>query len=415
MDADTPLRAKPGPAPRPALQAEQVTGLKYFGLIRKVLASLHTHEDCFNRRLHYDELASLVMLYFLNPVLTSLRSIRQASTLKKVQRTLGVKRTSLGSLSESSRVFDPALLAEVAAELSSQVAPLDAAKRPKGIPEGLAVIGMDGTLLEALPRMAWALWLDEEHRAAKLHLELDLLRGTPTGASLTHAQADERLVLKERLQAGRLYVTDAGYRDYALFEKIRTAGSSFVTRLQDNSVWEEIAARELTDDDRAAGVVFDRVVRLGSPSKRGDLTAPVRVVKVHVVSEPSRGLARRASRVSSKKTFRHRPREYDILLVTDLMEPPAESVALLYRYRWTIELFFRWFKCVLRFQHLIFESRRGMAIMVYCALIVSLLIALWSGRKPTKRTLEMVQLYFQGWAELDELEAHIAALKRDET
>jgi len=50
--------------------------------------------------------------------------------------------------------------------------------------------------------------------------------------------------------------------------------------------------------------------------------------------------------------------------------------------------------------------------IVYCALIVSLLITLWTGRKPTKRTLEMIQLYFQGWAELDELEAHIEGLKK---
>ena len=90
------------------------------------------------------------------------------------------------------------------------------------------------------------------------------------------------------------------------------------------------------------------------------------------------------------------------------MDLPAETIALLYRYRWTIELFFRWFKCVLRFQHLIFESREGVEIIVYCALIASLLITLWTGRKPTKRTLEMVQLYSQGWAELDELEDHIA-------
>jgi len=413
MRAEETPRSKPGPAPRPPLDPEQVRGLKYFGRIRKLLASLHAHEDCLNRRLHYDDLAALVILYFLNPVLTSLRSIRQASTLRNVQRKLGVRRTSLGSLSESSRVFDPALLAAVAEELAAKVAPADAARRPKGVPKDLAIVGVDATLLAALPRMAWALWLDPEHRAAKLHLELDLLRGMPLAASLTHAQTDERAVLAERLQPGRLYVADAGYRDYALFEAIRAQGSSFVTRLQDNTVWEEIESRPLTGEDRAAGVVFDRVVRLGSPTKRGAPTAPVRLVKVHVISPPSHGLARRSSRVSSKKTFRHRPSEYDLLLASDLLDAPAESVALLYRYRWTIELFFRWFKCALGFQHLIFESRPGVEIMVYGALITSLLISLWTGRKPTRRTLEMVQMYFQGWAGLDELEAHIASLKRD--
>ena len=115
--------------------------------------------------------------------------------------------------------------------------------------------------------------------------------------------------------------------------------------------------------------------------------------------------------MSLRRRAPSRPNEYDLLLVTDLLTVPAESIALLYRHRWTVELFFRWFKCVLGFQRLIFESREGMEIMVYCALIASLLISLWTGRKPTRRTLEMVQLYFQGWAQLDELQAHIAGPK----
>ena len=409
---ETP-RARRGRPPRPPLLAEQVQGLKYFTLLRQLLAALHSHKDCFNRLLHYDELASLILLYFLNPVLTSLRSIRQASTLRKVQRKLGVKRTSLGSLSESARVFDPGLLAEIVTELASQVGAVDVPARPKGLDEAVEVIARDGSLLAALPRMTWALWLDDERRAAKLHLEFNVLKGAARMGRVTEANGSECAALRSDLRPGQLYLLDAGYNHYALFEDIRKAGSSWVARLRDNAVYETIEERPLTDDDRAAGVVFDRVVGLGSPTKRDSLTAPVRIVKVHVKSPAFNGLARRRSRVSSKKTFRHVPTEYDLLLVTDQLDLPAETIALLYRWRWTIELFFRWFKCVLGFQHLIFESRRGVEIMVYCALIASLLISLWTGRKPTRRTLEMVQLYFQGWAELDELEAHIASLKRD--
>jgi len=261
--------------------------------------------------------------------------------------------------------------------------------------------------------MAWALWLDEEHRAAKLHLEFNVLKGAPRMGRVTEANGSECAALRADLRGGQLYLLDAGHNEYVLFEEIRKAGSSWVARLRDNAVYETREERPLTDEDRAAGVVFDRVVWLGGKLTRNSLTAPVRIVKVHAKSPAVNGLARRRSRVSSKKTFRHVPEEYDLLLMTDLLDLPAETISLLYRWRWTIELFFRWFKCVLGFQHLIFESRRGVEIMVYCALIASLLISLWTGRKPTKRTLEMVQLYFQGWAELDELEAHIASLKRD--
>ena len=116
---------------------------------------------------------------------------------------------------------------------------------------------------------------------------MDLLRGIPVGASLTSAHGDERRVLEGRLQAGHLYVGDSGYRDFALFEKIRTTGSSFVMRLQDNAVFETIEERALTEEDRAAGVVFDRVAWLGSAPRRDRLAAPVRLVKVHVFA-PSR-------------------------------------------------------------------------------------------------------------------------------
>ena len=98
----------------------------------------------------------------------------------------------------------------------------------------------------------------------------------------------------------------------------------------------------------------------------------------------------------------------ELWLVTDRSGLAAELVALAYRYRWTVELFFRWFKCVLGCRHLLLQDANGVAIQVYVALIASLLITLWTGRKPTKRTWEMLQFYFQGWASLEELEGHLA-------
>ena len=72
-----------------------------------------------------------------------------------------------------------------------------------------------------------------------------------------------------------------------------------------------------------------------------------------------------------------------------------------------MELFFRWFICILGCRHLLSQSPNGVAIQVYVALIASLLIVLWTGRKPNKRTLEMIQFYLMGWASLEELERHL--------
>ena len=85
----------------------------------------------------------------------------------------------------------------------------------------------------------------------------------------------------------------------------------------------------------------------------------------------------------------------------------GELVALAYRFRWAVELFFRWLKCILGCRHLLANSREGVTMQVYLALIASLLISLWAGRKPSVRTLEMIQFYFQGWANEAELTAHL--------
>ena len=106
-----------------------------------------------------------------------------------------------------------------------------------------------------------------------------------------------------------------------------------------------------------------------------------------------------------------------LTLITDKLDLDAELIALAYRYRWQIELFFRWLKCILGCRHLLSTSQNGVEIQVYLALIASLLIAslliaLWTGRKPTKRTYEMLCFYFLGVVELDELTAHLAQLKK---
>ena len=76
-----------------------------------------------------------------------------------------------------------------------------------------------------------------------------------------------------------------------------------------------------------------------------------------------------------------------------------------------MELFFRWLKCILACRHLLSTSQNGVQIQVYLALIASLLIALWVGHKPTKRTYEMLCFYFLGVVEIDELTQHIENLK----
>jgi hypothetical protein len=79
--------------------------------------------------------------------------------------------------------------------------------------------------------------------------------------------------------------------------------------------------------------------------------------------------------------------------------------ALIYRYRWQIELFFKWLKSILGCRHLMAESPAGVAIQIYSALIAALMLQLLTGKRPGKRAMELILFYLMGHAELDELVA----------
>src|SRR5437667_53899 len=110
------------------IQDKDLKGLKYFKLLGPLFDRLHddaTDRDrAGNRRLFYDQYACLLLLFFFNPIVKSLRGIQQASTLDKVQRLLGCERAALGSLSEASRVFDPQLVRDLIGTLATQAVPL---------------------------------------------------------------------------------------------------------------------------------------------------------------------------------------------------------------------------------------------------------------------------------------------------
>lgn len=342
-------------------------------------------------------------------MLTSLRGIQQATTLEKIQKRLGIKQTSLGSLSEASQVFDAELLKPLLKELAEQTLPREKDPELKQIQQLIKAV--DGSLLPALPKMLWALWQDDQNRAAKLHLEMDIGNHVPTAAVITDGNGNEKKILRTMLAPGTIYLIDAGYAEYKLLGDIIAAQSSFVIRLRDNADYVVLEEKPLTESDRVAGVQKDLIVTLGCKSKQNDCPHPLRIIQVFHKGDEN---DHRPARVSSKKTFRTKDVDYTLLLATDRLDLPAEIIALLFTRRWQIELFFRWFKCVLGCNHLVALSQNGLTIQVYCALISGMLITLWTGRKSTKRTFEMISLNFMGWASDEELERHIGQLKSND-
>ncbi len=387
---------------RPEITDDQLQGFKYFKKFLPLLDRLHDHgterDKAGNRDLHYDQYIALQLLFFFNPVVTSMRGLVQASTLKKAQQVLGVAPTSLGSFSEAGSVFNSELLKPIISELGSQLKPLAHDSRLDNLPGILTAV--DGTELTALAELAGRMI---EGRDIKLHTHFEPLAGVPVDMDLTAAGDSEIENLMRRLLPGRVYVKDRGYACFRLFQGIIDIGSHFVCRIRDNSVYEVVEERSLSAQALAAGIISDQVVWLGSDGKRAELKQPLRVIKIKC--EPHRK--------RSGHTGRGGPEQGEWLMIaTNLMDLPAEVVGLVFRQRWTVELFFRFFKHILGCRHLLSHRANGIEIQVYVAIIVCMLIALWTGKKPSLRTVEMIRFYFIGWADIDELEAHIAKLQK---
>lgn len=387
---------------KPKIKESQLQGFKYFKAISKMLESLHRagceRDIAGNRILHMDQYVSLILLYMFNPICTSLRSLQQVSELKKVQKFFGAERASLGSLSEASTVFDSELLKNIIQELSTKlnnVSSIPGFDNSKGI-----LTAVDGSLIEAVSKMAWALWRSDRN-GIKVHCQYEILRGVPVGMEVTDANSSEKAVLSSILQSNRIYVLDRGYAKYGLLEEIINIKSSFVCRIRDNGIYKTIKDKQLSDKAVNEGIVFDRNVELGGE------TAETKLKNIRIVAVKCNPKFR-----PSRTGGRGGPKQGQILLIaTDRFDLEPETIAEIYKYRWTIEIYFRFFKHILGCRHLISHNKNGIEIQMYMAIIACMLISLWTGRKPTLRTYEMVCWYFMGMADMEELEAHIARQK----
>jgi len=404
------------PLPIP-VDAEVIRGLKYFDQLDALLKRLHevgcARDAARNRKLHYDQYCMLILLFLFNPAVKSLRSLQQTSELKNVQKKLGCPRISLGSFSESADVFDPERLKEIIGELGQRLEPHNRDPRLKDLRDTVTLV--DATLLTALPRMAEASFLKAKTGSGlvkwRLHTHFEVDRHVPIRIDITRAAggaADERAVLERTIDSDRLYVMDRGYAKFRLFNKIVAARSSYLCRIRDNSAWEVVEERPLSPAAVAERVTQDVLITLGASSKKK--TRPDHKMRLITIQCKPHRKAGRSSRYNRKGSTGPAC-DGELRLVTNLLDVPAEVIALLYHYRWTIEIFFRFFKQILGCRHLLSHSQNGIEIQTYCAIIACMLISLWTGKKPTLRTYEMICWYLLGVADLEEMLGHIAKLK----
>ena len=313
--------------------ASQLQGFKLLERFREVFAGLDARRTKAPRELdprrNFDaaDYFSMELFTLLNPVVDTMRGLCEASKLEEYNRRTGLPKVSLGSFWEAQSVFDPELLSAVLRELMKDIVgdpPQDLVRAMKG----KRLEAIDSSVWKVLPRMGWAHWRDQfstRQNAVRLHLRWRLFEPGVGGAKLVAARECERSVLRHgMLEPGVVYVGDRNYSgDYGLLRRMDEIGASFVVRLQDQSVIEEIERIPVSEKDKRRGITHHLRVALGHRNAQDSGWRLVRLM-------PGPG------------------REHVVILTNlPLEEIGAWELCEIYKQRWTIELFFRWLKCLL--------------------------------------------------------------------
>jgi IS4 transposase len=348
--------------------------------------------DLPQRELTAPDYLSLFLFGLLNPVTQTLRGLSAATRLDRVREEVCSRRVPRSTFSDAQHLLDPALLEKVFAQLAQQLPPRPSDPR-LGPWQWLA---HDGSLFGALPRMSWALYgggrpRADGHRscAVRLHLSLHVLEDKPVRATVRPGTECERAVWREHWEKGAAYLGDRLFaQNYRLLSRLEDQGCAYVLRLREAACITVEEELPVSQEDRAERVQRQAWVRLGQDPRKQ--SGRVRVVWIQGQKEP-------------------------VLLVTNLGVEAlsAALVSQLYRKRWKVELFFRWVKCILGCGHWLAESQRGATLQIYLALIAALLLQLYTGRRPTRRMMELIRWYLMGMASGAELEQGLEQYRRE--
>lgn len=196
-------------------------------------------------------------------------------------------------------------------------------------------------------------WADFRRTKAgiKLHTQIDLRGPIPTCIHITGArQHDVRWLDQLCFEPGAFYVMDRGYMDFKRLNWIASAGAFFVTRAKDNL---RFSRQRSVPVDYAAGLRSDQIGKPTLAKTRKAFPALLRKV-----------------RYFDEETQRH------LVFLTNHLQLPALTVALIYRRRWRIELFFRWIKGHLRIKHYYGTSPNAVKTQIWITVAVYLMVAI---------------------------------------
>lgn len=201
--------------------------------------------------------------------------------------------------------------------------------------------------------------------AVRMHTLLDLRGNIPTFVDITTGLVHDVNVLDQlHFEPGAFYIMDRGYVDYERLFSIDQASAFFVVRAKSNFNYRRIASVEV---DKTTGLRCDQTVKLSGFYAKQDYPERLRRVKYY-----------------DKETDR------TLVFLTNNFRISAQVVAMLYKERWKIELFFKWIKQHLRIKSFFGNSRNAVFTQIWIAVCTYLLVAIVKRKLTVKKSPHII-------------------------
>jgi len=238
---------------------------------------------------------------------------------------------------------------------------------------------LDSTTIDlCLSLFPWAPF--RQHKGAiKLHTEMDLRGSIPCVIRITHGKVHDVTFLDQLiLEPAAFYIMDRGYIDFARLYRFTQNMAFFVTRAKSNL---DYIRRSSHSIDSGTGLRSDQTILLKGPKTSQLYPDPLR-------------------RISFFDIENHRR----LIFLTNNFVLPALTIALLFKRRWKIELFFKWIKQNLRIKAFYGTSENAVKTQIWIAISVYVLVAIIKKKLRIERTLnEILQILSITIFENDEL------------
>lgn len=237
------------------------------------------------------------------------------------------------------------------------------------------VYAFDSSTIDLCLDVFWWAEFRKHKGGIKLHTLYDVKTAIPSLVLITTAKVHDVNMLDElSYEKGSFYILDKGYIDFSRLHRVHTSDSYFVTRAKDNFKYSRMYSNEV---DKSTGIRCDQIGKLET---RKSLKAyPDKLRRIKYYDE------------ELKREF---------VFITNNLDLEATEIALLYKKRWHVELFFKWIKQHLKIKSFWGTTMNAVKIQVYCAIITYCLVAIVAYKLKVDRPIYEI-LQIPGFSLLD--------------